>query len=295
MPSKERPFIFKQIHDTPSGSEELPELLGEDRAALTIFIKRAWELPGEWHRFPGSDFVLRVLPSEDMSRTPRFEIRSAVMSVYTREFRCDLVRRIVDSMTNGAPAHLHEDLNPSKDCPFRGKPDQFARAVIATIVQRPDIVRSPHAISPHAISPKASDDRPSPVEPGAMGRMFSEMMRRLMDHWTGPAARDWGFWRRFCFASGGSLTFLLSWAVLMTINDGVEIMGKIWDDPLAGNWLLVIALVILIFTSVFGYFVSWKDRQYGPSWLYLSGFLLPYIVWFLLSEVAMPAVESNNE
>ena len=97
MPSKERPFIFKQIHDTPSGSEELPELLGEDRAALTIFIKRAWELPGEWHRFPGSDFVLRALPSGDMSRTPRFEIRSAVMSVYTREFRCDLVRRIVDS------------------------------------------------------------------------------------------------------------------------------------------------------------------------------------------------------
>ena len=280
MPPKERPFIFKRIDDIPSGPEELPELLGEDRGALTIFIKRTWELPGEWHRFPESDFVLRALPSGDMPRTPRFEIRSTVKSVYMREFRCDLMRRIVDSTTNGALAHLHEDLSPSKDCPFRDKPDQFALAVIATIVQRPDIVRSPHAISP-----KASDDRPSPVEPGTMDRMFSEMMRRLIDHWTGPAVRDWGFWRRFCVASGGSLTFLLFWAGLMTREADIGIIRKIPDDSLAAFTSSVIALVIIILTPIYGYFVSWKDRQHGPSWLYLSGFLFPYIVWFLLSRV----------
>ena len=114
-----------------------------------------------------------------------------------------------------------------------------------------------------------------------------------MDHWTGPAARDWGFWRRFCFASGGSLTFLLFWAGLMTIKADIEFVSKIRDDQLAVITLSVIVLVILIFTPVFGYFVSWKDRQHGPSWLYLSGFLLPYIVWFLLSEVTMN--ETNRD
>lgn len=279
MPSQERPFIFKRV-DGIATERKLPALLSSDRAALTTFIERVWELPSEWHRFPGSSLVLRTLPSGDTPRTPRFEIRNAGDPVGVYEFRCDLVRRIIDGPASGELAHLHYDLIPSEDCPFLKEIDQFALAIVATIVQRPDTVRSPHATSPGGESQSV---HPPVPEPGSMGRVFSEMMRRIMDHWTGPSARNWSFRRRFIIAGGGSFTF---WAIrpIIAEPDILRYAFRIMDDLLAVFWLSFVVLIVSILTSVYGYFISWDDRQHGPVRLYLGGFLLSYFVWFLLSR-----------
>ena len=293
MPSEKRPFIFRQIDGAPSEPEKPPELLGADRAILTTFIKRVWELPGEWHRFPKSGLALRALPSEDARRTPRFEIRNAGKSSGVCEFRCDLARRIIDSTTNGELEHLHEDLNLSEDSRFLNgsgqsalAPEQFAGAVIATIVQRPGIVRPPHART-LSISPEAVGNRSTPHEPGSIRLVFSEMMRRIMDHWTGPVAIKWSLRRRFYIASGGSLTFWSFW----TGNSVVEAMSKIQIGSLLVGSLLVDLLAvaftvtwILGISALHGILVSWIDQQHGPIRLYLSGLLLSYFIWFLLSR-----------
>ena len=294
MPSEKRPFIFRQIDGTPPDPEELPELLGVDRTVLTTFIERAWELPGEWHRFPGSNLALQALPSEDARRTPRFGIRNAGESSGVHEFRCDLARRIIDSTTNGELEHLHEDLKLSEDFRFGGSPDQFARAVFATIVQRPGIVRPP--ARPPSISPEAAGNRSTPHEPGFIRLTSSEMMRRIMDHWIGPVAIGWGFPRRFCIASSGSLTFWSFWAGSMMEKTGVRIISKTQGDPLAVIVLGVIVPGVLGFSALYGFFVSWKDQQHGPIRLYLSGLLLSYFVWFLLSQTLdmVPAVADTG-
>lgn len=287
MPSEKRPFIFRRIDGTLSkpGPEELPELLGADRTVLTTFIKRAWELPGEWHRLPGSRLALRALPSEDAHRTPRFQIRGPGKSSGGCVFRCDLARRIIDNTTDVVePEHLHEDLNPSKDSRFRDTSDQFAHAVFATIVQRPDIVRPPPA-RPTSISPGAAGDRSTLHEPGSIHLVFSEMMRRIMDHWTGPAAIGWDLRRRFCIASSGSFTFLSFWAGLMAWKTGVVIDAKLLDYQEGVTVLAVIVTVVLVFSVLYGILVSWKDQQYGPIRLYLNGFLFSYFIWFMLSRV----------
>ena len=290
MPSGKRSFIFRQIDGTPSKPEKLPELLGTDRTVLTTFIKRAWELPGEWHRFPESGLALRALPSEDARRTPHFEIRNAGKSSGVCEYRCDLARRIIDSTTNGELEHLHEDLLLSEDSQFRDSsgqfalaPEEFAHVVFATIVQRPDIVRPPHARTP-SISPEAAGNRSTPHEPGSIRLVFSEMMRRIMDHWTGPVSIGWGFRRRFYIASIGSLTF---WSFVVGLKSNkpiIENIHKIPDDLYAVTWATVIMLWILGFSALYGFFVSWKDQQHGPIRLYLGGFLLSYFIWFLLSQ-----------
>ena len=300
LPSEKRSFIFRQIDGTPSEPEKLPdrpkkptELLGADSAVLTTFIKRAWELPGEWHRFPKSSLALRALLNEDARRTPRFEIRNTGKSDGVCGYRCDLARRIIDSTTNGELEHLHEDLSLSKDSRFRGKPgqsalvpDQFALTVFATIVQRPDIVRPPHART-LSISPEAAGNRSTPHEPGSIRLVFSEMMRRIMDHWTGPVAIEWSLRRRFYIASSGSLTFWSLW----TGKSVVEIMSKLQIDLLLADSfrvdLLAVAFAaawVLGLPALHGILVSWIDQQHGPIRLYLSGFLLSYFIWFLLSQ-----------
>lgn len=283
MPSEKRPFIFRRIDGTlskPPEPEELPDLLGADRAVLATFIKRAWELPGEWHRLPGSRLALRALPSEDAHRTLRFEIRDPGKSSGGCVFRCDLVRRIIDNTTNVVePEYLHEDLNPSKDSRFRDTSDQFAHAVFATIVQRPYIVRPPPA-HPPPISPEATGNRATPSEPGSIRLVFSEMMRRIMDHWTGPVAIGWGRWRRFWIAGSGSLTFLTYGAFQSVRKTGVVTAEKAVAESDASA---LFVLMVLGFSALYGIFVSWKDQQYGPIRLYLSGFLLSYFIWFLLS------------
>ena len=288
MPSEKRPFIFRRIDGTLSKPkpEELPELLGADRKVLTTFIKRAWELPGEWHCLPGSRLALRALPSEDAHRTPRFEIRDPGKSSGGCVFRCDLARRIIDNTTGVVePEHLHEDLNPSQDSRFRDTSVQFAHTVFATIVQRPDIVRPPPA-RPTSISPGAVSNRSIPHEPGSIRLVFSEMMRRIMDHWTGPVAIGLAPWQRFCIASIGSFTFLSFWAGLK-VNKTDVITGSKFLDGLVGNTVLAfIVTVVLVFSVLYGILVSWKDQQYGPIRLYLNGFLFSYFIWFLLSQAS---------
>ena len=221
---------------------------------------------------------------------PRFEVRDAGNPADVSEFRCDLVRRIIDNTINGESAHQHEDLIPSQDGLFRDKPNQFefALAVIATIVQRPDA-----ACSPRAPSPEEKDNQPPTPEPGSMSRVISEMMRRIMDHWAGPAVLGWSTRKRFWIASGGSLTFFLFWSALMTTEADINIMPTMDDLPAVGQ-LLLIVLVVLTLTPFYGYLVSLVDRQHGPVRLYLGGFLLPYFVWFLLSQMTNSSVPAPD-
>ena len=104
-----------------------------------------------------------------------------------------------------------------------------------------------------------------------------EILDRLLDHWFGPTAHEWGWRRRFVFALAGSATFFLTWSVHIVGSTGVASV-----PDLSSATYLIITVVGVLGAVWFAGLTAWKDLSYGPVRLYFSGFLLPYLIWSLV-------------
>lgn len=108
---------------------------------------------------------------------------------------------------------------------------------------------------------------------GGVAKVFN----RVLDHWFGPTACEWHWSRRFAFTLAGSITFFLAWSVHIY---GVTGVASVPDLRIAATLFLVVSTAVG--ATWFAGLTAWKDLSYGPVRLYLSGFLLPYLVWSLI-------------
>ena len=119
----------------------------------------------------------------------------------------------------------------------------------------------------------------------SLGNAFADIIRSLTKQWFGAPAPDLNFTKRFLCAGAGSVTFFLVGFYNSLLPETLQLI----IDPL---YILSNIVAYFLFTMIsmwFAWLVSWQDMQYGPIRLYLSGFLLPYFVWFL--AVKLPVFE----
>ena len=122
-----------------------------------------------------------------------------------------------------------------------------------------------------------SSEAQSATAPPDKATRESEILRRLIDHWFGPRAYGWGVYRRLVFALAGGATFFLAWSVHIVGSTGVALVPDLFAAT-----LLIMTVVGVLGAVWFAGLTAWKDLNYGPVRLYLSGFLLPYLVWSLV-------------
>ena len=109
---------------------------------------------------------------------------------------------------------------------------------------------------------------------------------RIIDHWFGPTADKWHWSLRFAFTFAGSATFFFAWFVYI----GPYAFQGTPDKAL--DFYLFIGVIAIPGAIWFAGITAWKDLSYGPVRLYISGFLLPYFVWTLISfMVSRPRLE----
>ena len=56
----------------------------------------------------------------------------------------------------------------------------------------------------------------------------------------------------------------------------------------------ILGLIIISLSSFFAWLTSWGNHKPGPLRLYLSAFLLPYLIWTLLSLINVDLTESGD-
>lgn len=122
-----------------------------------------------------------------------------------------------------------------------------------------------------------SSDKLLPSSHSGEPRQLVDILHRFFDHWFGPKAYGWSLSDRVACGSAGSVTFFLAWGLHIFASTGI---GSVPD--LRAAFYLLWFLVLLLGTPWFAFLVAWKDLNYGPVRLYLSGFLLPYFVWSLI-------------
>ena len=121
-----------------------------------------------------------------------------------------------------------------------------------------------------AMSPDAQPATSPPDE----ARREADILHRLLDHWFGPTAHGWRWYKRSAFTLAGSATFFLMWSVHIVGSTGVASVPE-----LRATAFLFFIVVGVLGSIWFAGITAWKDLSYGPVRLYLSGFLLPYLVW----------------
>ena len=120
-------------------------------------------------------------------------------------------------------------------------------------------------------------DAQSAISPPDESRREAKILHRLLDHWFGPTAHEWSWYRRFAFALTGSTTFFVAWSVHIVGSTGVLSV-----PDLSAAAFLFFTVVGVLGAIWFAALTVWKDLSYGPVRLYLSGFLLLYLVWGLV-------------
>lgn len=123
----------------------------------------------------------------------------------------------------------------------------------------------------------SSNSQPATSCP-SRSRRAAEILHRMLDHWFGPTAQKWRWYKRFPFALAGSATFFLAWPVHILSWTGILSV-----PDLRTATFLFFVLVGVLGATWFAGITAWKDLSYGPVRLYLSGFLLPYFVWSLIA------------
>lgn len=117
--------------------------------------------------------------------------------------------------------------------------------------------------------------------PNPLWKALARVIRRIDKHWFGVAAHGWSPAQRCLCASAGSSTFFLALFFSQLPSETIKYLTDV--SYIYTNVLIYIFLIM--FSVWFAWLVSWKDMKYGPTRLYLSGFLLPYFVWFLVARL----------
>ena len=116
------------------------------------------------------------------------------------------------------------------------------------------------------------------------GDSVARVIDSLTDSWFDQTAPGWSRTKRFFYALTGSLTFGVGLLFSVTTQRSIY-----FEMDSLFNLVTSIASVVLLLSSLwFAWLVSWKDKEYGPIGLYLSGLALPTMVWFSLAKILIP-------
>ena len=270
-----------QADDLPLGRLE-----SIDDAALAAFLKLAWEAPGDWHRLPSTFLALRAIPTFSPTVTTSFEIRLNDSPLHLYRYEFDSKNHILRYWRNNQVDC--PDVNSDHGLP--GDPLKFALMVAAYVREKPDFRAPDHLVDNEVF--RAETTSADSVVNGPLQRAFAGLVARVENQWFGPRASHWGDLTRCCVALAGSGTFVGVWYayVILDPRSRYEWLRNIasGEDVIPGVQYIVISAIALWFA----WLASWKTRGYGPIRLYFGGFLLPYLVWILISNI--PGVEMSQ-
>lgn len=106
----------------------------------------------------------------------------------------------------------------------------------------------------------------------ALGAWLAE----LQEQWFAPVHPPLGLWRRFLYAFAGAFFWAVYVTVLIVSQDA---MPEVPDIPLFPAFEIenreVATIAIVGIPAVFAWLVSWPNRPYSPTRLFLGGLLLP--------------------
>ena len=242
----------------------LPALDRGELAGLSQFVRDAWSATTDWHRLPGDELVLRALPMYGILGDICFEIESPRHPGVVRRFLYERVRGIL--VVQGS--HFPES---DSDSDRSGHVELFVDSALRIIAAR-EQGPAPPDFRPRVEVPESFAPNPAP---GCAG--IFDLAHRFVDHWFAPRARGWTWRKRFLFTLAGSITFFLFWT-------GYVVGSTAGLHSFEFNLVTVTFLGLSVVGSPwFAGITAWKDQSYGPVRLFLSGFLLPYLVWTLVA------------
>ena len=109
------------------------------------------------------------------------------------------------------------------------------------------------------------------------GTTLGHLAHRIIDHWFAPRAKGWHWFKRGSFTFAGGMTFFVFWsAYIVGATEGLKSPDI---ESVSWSFLGISVVGSLWFAGL----TAWKDLSYGPARLFLSGFLLPYLVWTLVA------------
>ena len=260
-----------------------------DDVALAAFLEFAWDAPGDWHRLPESSFALRSIPTvvRPAPPTTSFEIRSdtppGTLYRYEYDSRSNVLRYWRDKQVE------HSEINPKHG--LSNDPLEFALTVVAFIRAASDF-HTPDDFPGTAVHLAKGMYPDSPAH-GPLQGAFASIVTRMVNQWFGPKAFGWNGMQRLGVALAGSGLFVVVWLAFVLLDPGSKY--EYFRKYSAGEDLIPVIpySVLAIVAFFFAWLVSWKNQGHGPIRLFFYGFLLPYLVWMLISS--MPGIESSTE
>ena len=246
-----------------SANVRLPQLTGERFAALLNLVEKAWTNPDGWHSFPDRECFLRAVPVHGGRGDICFDIRYAERPDGICRYLYERIRGIVELQEDGVAKHHSNSCNE--------KPDrQLLEAALMVLAVYEQALVGWKLI--------CRIGRTDPLEPNRTPKntTFGGLAHRIVEHWFTPRTKGWR-WKRIFFTLSGCITFFLFWTGYIVGATGG--FGSPDIEFLSLSFLTISITGALWFTGL----SAWKDLNYGPVRLFLSGFLLPYFVWTLVA------------
>ena len=272
-------------------TKALPSLDFPSLDALTPFLQRIWAAPERWHRLPEYNLSIRALWSRDGFQTISFEIRDAGSRSNVRAYRYDSACGVLTWWSNDELEH--PKLLPHDRLSMEDPTLSFPLVIVACVRARPEVHLTPLG-HPGTPVPEHTGIPPALSVPSPAQFVYTDFLRRLANQWFGPAAPRWGKVRQFLVALTGSGTFFAMLAVFVLLEDLVWFKTILVEPELfAPAYILVPSIIAL--SGFFAWITSWGRQKPGPVRLYLSGFLLPYLIWTLLSLVDVSSLSGDGQ
>ena len=130
---------------------------------------------------------------------------------------------------------------------------------------------------------RSEGKRVSPLS-NALQKSLARIVDNITASWFDQTARCWSRARRFWHAFTGSATFSVG-AVY-----AIAVQRAIYFETVGLAFVAMVSGVLLLPALWFSWLISWKDMNYGPIRLYLTGLALPTIVWIALSRMFLSLV-----
>ena len=117
--------------------------------------------------------------------------------------------------------------------------------------------------------------------PNPLLKQFARVIKRFDDAWFEPVASGWSRPKRFMYSWSGSITFSVVAGVVLANQWLIDLSADSDLRLLFG--FTVLALVAM--SAWFAWLVSWRNENYNPIRLFVSGLVLPAFVWTLVEFV----------
>ena len=103
----------------------------------------------------------------------------------------------------------------------------------------------------------------------------------MEEAWFGPRSEDWSDLQRFLCAWTGSMTFF---GTIILIELKTWAVDFVADETLRQVFIATAAIALVLAAGWFAWLVSWRNKQFGATRLYLGGLFLPGLVWVFVES-----------